>query len=280
MPNQLMRAPLERDLGSARPSQELYPTRSKTMENSSVELTAKTVDEAIELALLELGVDRDEVEVDVVSQGRTGILGLGSEPAKVRVSLIGESGSHARAALDVVNDIIEAIGVEASPSIRSSGGGGEPAVIDIQGEDAGLIIGRRGETLRAFQFVVNMIVGRQFEDAGSVVVDVEQYRERRQRQVRSMAQRAAERAASSGQAVTMDPMSAADRRVVHMTLADDRSVMTESAGEGQDRAVTVSPTGERPASRPSSGGSRGGRRGGGGGGGSAPRRPQVRDDRD
>jgi spoIIIJ-associated protein len=233
------------------------------------------VDEAIELALLELGVDRDEVEVDVVSQGRAGILGIGSEPAKVRVSLIGEGGSHAKAALDVVNNILDAIGVEATPTIRSQGGGDDPAVIDIEGEDAGLIIGRRGETLRAFQFVVNMIVGRQFEDAGSVVVDVEQYRERRQRQVRSMAQRAAERASSSGQSVTMDPMTAADRRVVHMTLEDDRSVMTESSGEGQDRRVTVSPTGERPASMPSSG-SRG-RRGGGGG---APRRPQVRDDRD
>ena len=252
------------------------------MDNSSLELTAKTVEEAIELALLELGVDRDEVEVDVVSQGRSGILGLGSEPAKVRVSLIGEGGSqtgedgsHVKAALDVVNNILDAIGVEATPTIRSQGGGDDPAVIDIEGEDAGLIIGRRGETLRAFQFVVNMIVGRQFEDAGSVVVDVEQYRERRQRQVRSMAQRAAEQASSSGQSVTMDPMNAAGRRVVHMTLADDRSVMTESSGEGQDRRVTVSPTGERPASRPSSGS-----RGRGGGGGGAPRRPQVRDDRD
>ena len=112
------------------------------MEKDSLELTAKTVDEAIELAILELGAERDEVEVDVISRGRTGILGIGSEPARVRVSLI-TAGSGAATALGVVNEMLRAMGVDARPTIRSSGAApDEPAIIDIQGEDAGLIIGQ------------------------------------------------------------------------------------------------------------------------------------------
>ena len=154
------------------------------MEKQPLERTAKTVEEAIELAMLELGVGRDEVEVDVVSQGRTGILGIGSEMAKVRVSLITEAGAGASTALSVVNRLLDAMDVDALATIRNSGTGpDDPTVIDIQGEDAGLIIGRRGETLRALQYVANIVLGRQDDSAGPVVVDVEQYRERRQAQV-------------------------------------------------------------------------------------------------
>ena len=229
--------------------------------------------------MLELGVGRDEVEVDVVSQGRTGILGIGSEMAKVRVSLITEAGAGASTALSVVNRLLDAMDVDALATIRNSGTGpDDPTVIDIQGEDAGLIIGRRGETLRALQYVANIVLGRQDDSAGPVVVDVEQYRERRQAQVQTLANRMAERAIASGQPVELDAMSAADRRAVHVALTDDIGVTTESSGEGSQRRVTITPTGER-GPRPSSGGNRR-RRSGGGGGGGGPRRPTVRDDRD
>jgi spoIIIJ-associated protein len=249
------------------------------MEKQSLERTGKTVDEAIELAILELGVGRDEVEVDVVSRGRAGILGIGAEPARVRVSLITGSAAGAGTALGVVNHLLSAMDVDAKPTIRSSGTGpDDPAIIDIQGEDAGLIIGRRGETLRALQYVVNIILNRRDEHTG-IIVDVEQYRERRQRQLRQIATRMAERAVSSGQPVTLDPMTPADRRIVHVTLAEDRGVTTQSSGEGSERRVTITPTGQRgprPASpRPPQGGRR--RRPGGGG---PNRRPAMRDDRD
>lgn len=230
--------------------------------------------------MLELGVGRDEVEVDVVSQGRTGILGIGSEMAKVRVSLITEAGGAASAALGVVNHLLDAMDVDAMASIRSSGSGpDDPTVIDIQGEDAGLIIGRRGETLRALQYVANIVLGRQDDNVGPVIVDVEQYRERRQAQVETLAARMAERAISSGETVELDPMSAADRRAVHVALTDDVGVTTESSGEGSQRRVTITPTGER-GPRPSSGGNRRRRGGGGNGGGGGGRRPAMRDDRD
>ena len=186
--------------------------------------------------------------------------------------MIADAGPGAGRALAVVNRMLKAMGVEARATIRSSGSGeGDPTVIDIQGEDAGLIIGRRGETLRALQFLVNIILSRQEEGSGTVVVDVEQYRERRQRQVSTLASRMAERAVVGGQPVTLDPMTPSDRRIVHVTLADNQAVVTESSGEGSQRRVTISPTGERPPSRPASVSCD--RR-------PPPRRPAMRDDRD
>ena len=230
-------------------------------ENQSLVRTAKTVDEAIELALLELGVGRDDIEVDVVSTGRGGILGIGSEDAKVRVTLIGGAAAGASAGLGVVRHILELLDVEAQPSIRSSGGGpDEPPIIDVQGEDAGLIIGRRGDTLRALQFVTNMILGRQQEEPTPVIVDVEGYRDRRFAHLRQLANRTAERAISLGQSVTLEPMPPAERRMIHVTLADNRGVTTESSGDGNERRVTIEPTGE-VAARPQSGARGGGRRG-------------------
>jgi len=225
------------------------------------------VDEAIELALLELGVGRDEVEVDVVSNGRAGILGIGSEPARVKVTPITGDSTSARMALGIVEKMLKLMQVDAWPTIRSSGSGPDaPAVIDIQGEDAGLIIGHRGETLRSLQFLVNVILNRLQDEPSSVVVDVEQYRDRRARQVTTQAEQIAERAISTGHPVDMDPMSAAERRVVHMALADNEGVTTESSGDGRDRRVTISPTGEvgsspRPSAQTSRGSEQGDERG-------------------
>ena len=241
-------------------------------DNQSIVRTAKTVDEAIELALLELGVGRDEVEVDVVSKGRAGILGIGAEDAKVRVTPLGSAGAGASAGLGVVRRILEFLEVDAQPTIRSSGSGPDDLpVIEVQGEDAGLIIGRRGDTLRALQFVTNVVLSRQQEEPAPVIVDVEQYRERRFAHLRQLANRMAERAIASGRAVTLEPMPPADRRMIHVTLADNKGVTTESSGEGSERRVTIDPTGE--VAPPPQGGTRGGERRG-----RRPAEPQREDD--
>ncbi len=115
-------------------------------------------------------------------------------------------------------------------------------VIDIAGEDSGLLIGRRGETLRALQFLVNLAVRNRLngEDV-RVILDVERYRERRHNSLHEMALRVADRVASSGRAISLEPMPAAERRVIHMALADHPRVSTESAGFGESRQVTVAP---------------------------------------
>ena len=210
------------------------------MNQESVERSAKTVEEAIEIATRELDADPDEVVVDVISKGRSGILGIRTEPARVRVTRITTDGGGAGAALKVVSRILRGMGVQARPTILSSGSGpDDPAVIDVQGEDAGLLIGRRGETLQALQFIVNIVVPRPEGLHAPIVVDVEKYRERRRRNLESVAQRTAERVAAQGRPITLEPMSAADRRIIHMALADNKRVVTESSGEGRDRRITV-----------------------------------------
>ena len=216
--------------------------------------SARTVDEAIELALKELDADRDEAEVEILSRGKTGFLGIGSELAQVKVTRIsadpndagvpttsaGET-TAAGVATDAVGHILEAAGVNVTRTLRSahdpeSGG----PIIDLAGEDSGLLIGRRGQTLQALQFLVNLIVRKQF-DGVRVVLDVENYRQRREASLREMATKIAERVAQTNRSITLEPMPPADRRIIHTTLTDDPSVATESTGEGEGRKVTIRP---------------------------------------
>ena len=111
--------------------------------------------------------------------------------------------------------------------------------LDIEGDDSGLLIGRRGETLRALQFIVNLLVSQRSE--GRVVLDVEGYRERHYASLRTLAARVAERVAATGRSVTLEPMAANERRIVHIALADHPQVTTESSGMGEARKITVSP---------------------------------------
>jgi spoIIIJ-associated protein len=114
-------------------------------------------------------------------------------------------------------------------------------IFEIEGEDAGLLIGRRGETLHALQFLVRMIVSRQLGRKAYVVIDVEDYRRRRADMLRRLARRTAGRVASSGRATALDPMPPGERRIVHMALASHPRVRTESEGEGNQRRVVVMP---------------------------------------
>ena len=216
--------------------------------------SARTVDEAIELALKELDADRDEAEVEILSRGKTGFLGIGSELAQVKVTRIsadrndagvpttsaGET-TAAGVATDAVGHILEAAGVNVTRTLRSahdpeSGG----PIIDLAGEDSGLLIGRRGQTLQALQFLVNLIVRKQF-DGVRVVLDVENYRQRREASLREMATNIAERVAQTNRSITLEPMPPADRRIIHTSLTDHPSVATESTGEGDGRKVTIRP---------------------------------------
>jgi len=206
------------------------------------EVTAKSVEEAIELALKELGAKREEVEVEVLSRGKAGFLGIGAEPARVRVRRLTTTESPASLAMEVMKKLLSAAGVTATATLRSAqdpetGG----PIIDIGGDDSGLLIGRRGETLRALQFLVNLLVNKQLEKPVRVGVDVEQYRERRYKALRELALRVAERAASSGRTITLEPMPSAERRIVHLALADHPQVTTQSIGFGNSRKVAIIP---------------------------------------
>ena len=225
------------------------------------------MDEAIDLALKELGATRDDVDIEVVSRGRTGFLGIGAEPARVRVrrkgapieeppargapvasrggTIVAAPGTEtpsAQDAMDVVRKLLAASGAKVTVSLRTpkdadSGG----PIIDIEGEDSGLLIGRRGETLQATQFLVNLMVNRRAKEPMRVTLDVERYRERRQQALRDMALKVASRVAQTGRPISLEPMPAAERRIVHIALANHTQVVTQSVGVGGNRKVSILP---------------------------------------
>ena len=285
-----------------------------------VEATGRTVNEAIENALVRLGASRDQVAIEVISEGSRGILGIGAEDARVSVALAERVPSPSA-------PLPEGEGSEpapregiatspSSPSPRGRGAGGEgparppsglepaprrpmqplqeelpeaeleeedadaalavagdelvdasvgvllellelmhldgevevrsrtyPLTLNVHGDDLGILIGRHGETLGGLQFIVNLIISRRMGRWTRVVVDVEEYRLRRERTLRDVASRAAERVRRTRQTVTLEPMPSNERRIVHLALQGDRFVSTHSIGEGDSRKVVISPRG-------------------------------------
>jgi spoIIIJ-associated protein len=209
---------------------------------TTVERTGKNQEEAIELALKELDAERGEVEIDVVSRGKSGILGIGGEPAKVRVTLIEKPSDVARIATEVLKNLIGKMGVSAVVNLKHAHDDevGGP-VIEVDGEDSGLLIGRKGETLRSLQFLVTSISAKQLGERVNLFLDVAGYQERRHQSLRNLARRVAQRVADSGRPISLEPMPPNERRIVHLTLADNPSVSTASTGYGDSRQVVVEP---------------------------------------
>ena len=207
---------------------------------TTIEITAKTPEEAIEIALKELDAERGEVEIDIVSRGKSGILGIGSEPARVRVTLLEQTPDVVKVASEILDNILSKLGVSAVASLvqAESDDLGGP-IFEVEGEDSGLLIGRRGETLRALQFMVKFIAGRQLGERVNLMIDVEGYQQRRYDSLANLAQRVAQRVADSRRSITLEPMPPNERRIIHMTLSEHASIMTESIGMGNDRQVVV-----------------------------------------
>ncbi|HWQ14707.1 MAG TPA: RNA-binding cell elongation regulator Jag/EloR [Roseiflexaceae bacterium] len=222
----------------------------------SIEISARTVAEAIRLALAQLGKDRDEVAIEVLEPGGE------EEEALVRVTVVDddEEGAAApavpaSAGVDVIarrilEDLLERMDIHAYvTAVRSSvpdqrGEPEETITLHVEGADEeamSLLIGRRGETLRSLQFMVNLLVSRKVQKWPQVVVDVGNYRQRRQESLEGLARRMAERVRQSGRPLMLEPMGAYERRIVHLALRNDPTVYTESTGEGENRKVVIYP---------------------------------------
>ncbi len=148
-------------------------------------------------------------------------------------------------AAQTVDDLLRILDIDAEISIREpltagDGLGSVLAVLDIKGDDLGLLIGRRGDTLVALQYLVNLILGRRYPGRGGVTIDVEHYRHRNEERIVSLAKRMGDRVRQTGSPITLEPMSAAERRLVHMTFAEDPELETNSIGEGENRKVVIS----------------------------------------
>ena len=217
----------------------------------SLEISGKTVEEAIQHALKQLGVSREEVEVTVIKKGRSGILGLGAEEARIRVRSLVKMSEEERDIAGVARGVLESLltmmGVAASivPQAKPFVGGEEgatvPIALDIKGDDLGILIGRRGQTLSCLQYIVRLIVGHQTEAWVPIIVDVEGYKQRRYEALRALAWRIAEQVKAKGTPFTLEPMPAYERRIIHLALAGHHDVATQSIGEGEARKVVILP---------------------------------------
>ena len=218
------------------------------MTEDVVETRGRTVEEAVSSALSQLGITRDEAEVEVLVSGSRPVPGerLSASEARVRVYRIDDHAAQARSLLE---ELLTRMEIPCRVSVRrgaarSDGEGSPPVLLDISGDDLGLLIGWRGETLRALQTAVNLMMGEaDSSDGRRIILDVERYRARREDQVRELAQRLALRVKRSGEKYTLDPMHAYERRVIHLTLAEDPDVKTESFGREPARRVVIHPTG-------------------------------------
>jgi spoIIIJ-associated protein len=219
----------------------------------TAEATGETVGEAKWAALRELerrhpGLDKAAVQFEVVAEGERGILGVGYEPARVLAHLPAEAaaaaesveeGGQAAEARALVAQIVETLGVAADVAARDER---EAIVVTCSGPDVGLLIGRHGQTIDAIQYLLNVIAYRVHgEEKKDVVVDAAGYRARRQATLETLALRAAERVRESGEPEELEPMTAVERKVVHLHLKDVAGVGTTSEGTEPNRYVVVVP---------------------------------------
>ena len=227
-----------------------------------VQARGKTVDAAIEKGLETLGLTRDAVEITVVSEGARGVLGLGGEDAVVelapRVAEIPETVTPAPVeslapdeietfGQQALDHILQAMGLKTSVVIRRPSGDPNSSdadaafILDIVGGDLGILIGRRGETLRALEYIARLIVAQRVGKPIKFVVDVEGYRARRERALKQLAQAMADRVKQNRQPITLEAMPPHERRIVHLTLHDHPVVKTQSIGIGDHRRVMILP---------------------------------------
>lgn len=239
------------------------------MTRTSIEMIAPSIDEAVELGAAELGLPVDAFDVEVLDEGSRGLFGLAGRQARVRLTVKPE---HAEAddqspdlstrepvqeAADAIDDdalrlsqetveeLLQRMSIEAR--VRAHWGEPDepgkirPLYVDILGDDLSILIGRRGETLTALQYITRLIVGKELKRPVAVLIDVEGYRARRERQLRRLARRMAAQAIETSRTMTLEPMPAYERRIIHIELRDDPQVETISVGEGNRRKVTIIP---------------------------------------
>lgn len=204
-----------------------------------IEKTGKTVQEAVNLALEELQADIDNVDIEVIDEGTKGIFGrLGGKSAKVKITMKRSLAEDAKRFLRI---ILTKMNIEVSVEGEEN----EDAVnIRINGRDSGIIIGRRGETLDALQYLTSLVVNKGKDDYKRVTVDIEDYRQRREETLINLASRIADRVVRYRKNVALEPMNPYERRIIHSSLQGNRLIETYSVGEEPNRKVVITLKGE------------------------------------
>lgn len=237
----------------------------------SIEKSAKSKADAVEAALKELGLSRDKVEVEVLDEGSKGFLGLGARDARVRVTpkdgvevktavkaekkqpkpvvkreprvkKQSENGVEADAK-KFLSDIFSAMNLEVQVDVSMEG---ENMTVNLSGENMGIVIGKRGDTLDSLQYLTSLVVNQRSDDYIKVSIDTENYREKRTEALLALSARLAEKVARTGKRFTLEPMNPYERRIIHSSLQDSETVTTYSIGNDPYRKVVIAPKGAKP----------------------------------
>ena len=196
----------------------------------------KTIDDAINKAIVELRISSDQLEYVVVDKGSTGILGIGSRPAVIEAwakdSLVGTAREFLNNLFETMNMEVEVVGSYNEEERTMN--------LDLQGDDMGILIGKRGETLDSLQYLTSLVVNKNSHEYIRVKLDIENYRERREDSLENLARSCAAKVKKSKKPIVLEPMNPYERRIIHSCLQSDRNVITSSEGEEPYRHVVIS----------------------------------------
>lgn len=201
-----------------------------------ITVTAKTVDEAVTKALIELGTTSDKLEYEIIEKGSTGFLGIGAKPAIIRAK---KKETLEDSAIQFLEQVFGAMNMQVTISVAYNEEEKEMNV-NLEGEDMGILIGKRGQTLDSLQYLVSLVVNKTSSDYIRVKLDTENYRERRKETLETLAKNIAYKVKRTKRSVSLEPMNPYERRIIHAALQNDKYVVTRSDGEEPFRHVIIS----------------------------------------
>ena len=202
------------------------------------EFSAKTTNEALTNALIEFNTSSDKVDYEVIEEGSAGFLGIGSKPAVIKAGVKVTELSVEDTAKTFLRDVFEAMKLEVVVNIKYDEAE-RNMDIDLSGDDMGVLIGKRGQTLDSLQYLVSLVVNKDAENYIRVKVDTENYRERRKETLENLAKNIAYKVKRTKKSVSLEPMNPYERRIIHSALQNDKYVSTHSEGEEPFRRVIV-----------------------------------------
>ena len=233
--------------------------------NNFTEKSAKSINEAIELALEELNASREDVDIEVIEEGSKGFLGLGAKDAVVKVTLKNQSAAPKKSekataplkteqvqtdntsvenvAKSFLENLFAAMKLEVAISVSLEG---DMMTVNLEGDNMGIVIGKRGDTLDSVQYLTSLVVNKNSEDYIKVTIDTENYREKREEALVALSKRLADKVTRTGKKFTLEPMNPYERRIIHSNLQDFESVTTFSVGTEPYRKVVIAPKNPKP----------------------------------
>ena len=201
-----------------------------------IEVKAKTVDDAITEALVQLGTTSDQIEYEVIEKGSSGFLGFNSKPAVIRVRRKYTTEDQIR---DFLSKVFQAMNMQVEIIIKNSSEDENVFDVELKGDEMGVLIGKRGQTLDSLQYLTNLAINKNSDNYVKVKLDTENYRKRRKDTLENLAKNIAYKVKRTNKPVSLEPMNPFERRVIHSALQNDRYVTTHSEGEEPYRHVVV-----------------------------------------